>query len=305
MVATPTRLVGHECLACLGLTEPTSITVEGDGGIRRLERCIGCGSQSWSTDARGAATSTYWEDYKFDLYSAPDVRAAYHRRYERSTAAMTMVLGQAPERVLDYGGGIGNYAAWLEEQGVVTLTMDTDQGAVQAARARGLRACVAEELATAADPAGYDVVTLWDVIEHTEQPAELLATALAHVAPGGIVFLETPDAGFPLRWAVRAVHRATGGRLDLTSPLFYWEHKIYLTREGLRTLLARTGFGEVWTERWTSPQSKMVSIFGRESGGDNQPSLYRALARVYPLASKAVELAGGGNKQIVIARRAT
>jgi hypothetical protein len=36
--------------------------------------------------------------------------------------------------------------------------------------------------------------------------------------------------------------------------------KIYLTREGLRTLLARTGFGEVWTERWTSPQSKMTRM---------------------------------------------
>jgi len=300
------KLGGDPCPACLGLTTPTSITVEGDGATRRLERCTGCGSQSWSTQARGAATSTYWEDYKaFDLYGEPLVQAAYHARYERAHAAMTSALGRAPQRILDFGGGIGNYADWLEQRGVATLTVDADQGAVEAARARGLRACVTDELEATADPAGYDVVTLWDVIEHIEDPAILLASVLAHVAPGGLVFLETPDAGFPLRWAVRAGHSVTNGRLDLTSPLYYWEHKVYFTRDGLRTLLARVGFGEVWGERWTSPRAKMVNIFDREGGGDNKPGFYRMLAKAYPLASQAVELTGGGNKQVVIARRAT
>jgi SAM-dependent methyltransferase len=294
----------HRCPACLCVTKPTSVTVDGDGTLRRLERCTGCGSQSWSATARGVTTSTYWKGHKaFDLYSSPETRAAYHQRYRRAHAAMTKVLGRQPQRVLDYGGGIGNYAAWLEGQGIETLTLDTDQGAVDAARGRGLNACLPEELATAADPNGYDVVTLWDVIEHTDQPADLLAAAFGHVAPGGIAFLETPDGGFPLRAAVRAAHRASGGRLDLTSPMYYWEHKTYLTRQGLRILLARNGFAEMWAERWTSPRAKMVKIFDREGGGANRPNLYRALARIYPLASEVVELVGGGNKQIVIARR--
>ena len=254
---------------------------------------------------RGEATSTYWEGYKVDLYNAPDTQAAYHARYERAYAAMSEALGRAPQRVLDYGGGIGNYAAWLAERGSATLTIDTDEAAVEAAQARGLHACIAERLAAAADPAGYDVVALWDVIEHTDEPAELLATALRYVSPGGIAFLETPDAGFLLRGAVRAAHRASRGRLDLTSPLYYWEHKVYLTLQGLRTLLARTGFGVVWTDRWTSPRAKMVNIFVRESHKDSQPGLNRALARAYPLASASFDLLGGGNKLVVIARRET
>jgi hypothetical protein len=70
-------------------------------------------------------------------------------------------------------------------------------------------------------------------------------------------------------------------------------------------LLARTGFAETWSERWTSPREKMVKIFDREGSGADRSSLYRALARIYPLASEVVELLGGGNKQIVIARRVT
>ncbi|SEH46425.1 Methyltransferase domain-containing protein [Mycolicibacterium rutilum] len=293
------------CPACLGITEPTTITVTAEGALRRLHRCIGCGSQSWSGGEH--AVSTYWEGYKgiqaFDLYKNPETIAAYHARYAKAYDAMVEALGRAPTRVLDYGGGIGNYAAWLEGKNVATLTMDADEAAVEAAKGRGLHACLPEGASSQAEDGGFDAVTLWDVVEHTNEPVDLLASALKYVAPGGITFLETPDAGFLLRTAVRASHRASRGHLDASAPLYYWEHKVYLTLQGLRTLLARNGFGIVWVDRWTSPRGKMVNIFDRESEGDSQPGLYRAMARAYPIASAAVEFFGGGNKLVVVARR--
>ena len=108
--------------------------------------------------------------------------------------------------------------------------------------------------------AGSTWWTLWDVIEHTSEPAILLEQACAALAPGGALFFETPDARFPLRKGTLGMHRATGGRVDRTGALYYWEHKVYFTESGLRRLLDRHGMRTVAVERWTSPRAKMTKL---------------------------------------------
>jgi len=42
------------------------------------------------------------------------------------------------------------------------------------------------------DQASFDVVTLWDVIEHVTNPQELMKRIHALLRPGGMVFIHTP-----------------------------------------------------------------------------------------------------------------
>lgn len=113
-------------------------------------------------------------------------------------------------RVLDVGGGVGLLREQLEEatRWTVDLT-DLNRAALEQAppgRGRTLYYDVRDE---AADLIGrYDLVCLFDVIEHVDHPRELLVASLRHLRPGGHLLLNVPA----LRWLFSAYDRAQGHR---------------------------------------------------------------------------------------------
>jgi hypothetical protein len=120
------------------------------------------------------------------------------------------------------------------------------------------------------------------------------------VAPGGAVFLETPDARFPLRKGMLGLHQATGGRVDQTGAMYYWEHKVYFTERGMRRIMERCGLRMVAVERWTSPRAKMTNLLANPDALGTS-ALYRGLGRAYPYADQALERLALGNKLITVA----
>jgi SAM-dependent methyltransferase len=81
-------------------------------------------------------------------------------------------------------------------------------------------------------PACFDVITAWDVIEHLDDPRRALATLHDRLAPGGWLFVSTPDAG---SWVARALGR-------------YWhyedpiQHINLFSRVNVERLLRESGF---------------------------------------------------------------
>lgn len=79
--------------------------------------------------------------------------------------------------------------------------------------------------------AHFDLVTLWDVIEHVPDPAALLAEVARVLAPGGRVVLTTGDAG-------SAYARACKRDWHLLTPPW---HLYFFSRGTLGTTAARAG----------------------------------------------------------------
>ncbi len=78
----------------------------------------------------------------------------------------------------------------------------------------------------------YDVVTLWDVIEHLENPFETLNEINRVLRPGGILCLSTGDAG-------SLYARVTGRFWHLLTPP---QHLLYFNPENIGKILSRSGF---------------------------------------------------------------
>jgi 2-polyprenyl-3-methyl-5-hydroxy-6-metoxy-1,4-benzoquinol methylase len=78
----------------------------------------------------------------------------------------------------------------------------------------------------------WEAITLWDVIEHVPDPKGALEKIRDLLAPGGSLYLSTPDAG-------SAVAKAMGRRWHYNDPV---QHIILFGRKNLSDLLARTGF---------------------------------------------------------------
>jgi 2-polyprenyl-3-methyl-5-hydroxy-6-metoxy-1,4-benzoquinol methylase len=88
----------------------------------------------------------------------------------------------------------------------------------------------------------FDVVTLLDLLEHVEEPLEVLVRARELLRPGGVLLLLTPNEHALVREVARLLHRLSGGRLDRPMRLLYYpEHVSYFTRQSLLRLVAAAG----------------------------------------------------------------
>jgi 2-polyprenyl-3-methyl-5-hydroxy-6-metoxy-1,4-benzoquinol methylase len=95
-------------------------------------------------------------------------------------------------------------------------------------------------LETMAEPDhSFDVITLWDVIEHVPEPRETLRQVRRLLRPGGIIAINTPDADSA--WA-----RVMGMGWHLIVPP---EHLHLFGKRSLQLVLSDTNFESVMTSK--------------------------------------------------------
>ena len=143
-------------------------------------------------------------------------------------------VGTESPRVLDIGGGTGDIAAGLvaASDGRATATVvDVDPATVDVARARGLGAVAAriEEFDT---DERFDLVLMLNLVEHVEDPVAVMRKAARLVAPGGVVWIQTPN------W------RSLDARLfrrHSWAGLHCPRHWVLFSRRGLERALGRAG----------------------------------------------------------------
>lgn len=108
----------------------------------------------------------------------------------------------------------------------------------------------------------YDVITMWDAIEHIEAPLEALRKANRLLKPGGMILLVTGDTG-------SAFARLCGRRWRLYNPP---QHIFYFSRSTLTGLLEKAGFTPLET-----------AACGRVVSGEYLVFVAKALAWTSPL----------------------
>jgi SAM-dependent methyltransferase len=118
--------------------------------------------------------------------------------------------------------------------------IDICEGPVSYARETlQLDARVGDVLSEDFDAETFDVVCMWDTIEHLAAPDEVLSRAAALLRPGGTLYLTTGDIGsWNARWR--------GPRWRQIHPP---SHVNYFSRRTIVTVLDRTGYDVVGLER--------------------------------------------------------
>jgi hypothetical protein len=81
----------------------------------------------------------------------------------------------------------------------------------------------------------FDVITLWDVIEHLDDPSAELAKAYHHLEPGGVIAIHTMDIDSPF---ARLMGRRWPWLMDM--------HIHYFSRRTLSLLLEKHGYKVLW-----------------------------------------------------------
>lgn len=176
----------------------------------------------------------------------------------------------ADRRFLDVGCTAGDTVTLFEQCGWRAEGIDVDPDAVAYAQSKGLRVAQGTLESLESRLSTYHFVALVDVIEHVQDPADLLRRIYAILEPGGLFFLKTPCAdSFP--------HRFLGDRW-----LESCEHLHFFSRKTLLQMLEQAGFqivglkqhfdgttpylhSEIWKQRFF-PQVLDRWIFKTQSG---------------------------------------
>jgi SAM-dependent methyltransferase len=150
-------------------------------------------------------------------------------------------------RLLDVGAGIGVFPAAMKSAGWTVVAIEPDLRT-----AEHLRDAVGIEVhampIAALDPAKvgrFDAVTFNKVLEHVEDPVELLAAAQPLLADGGFVYAEVPDA--------EAAAAEGPGREE-----FFIEHHHVFSQSSLTQLGEQAGFSALSVERLREPSGKFT-----------------------------------------------
>jgi SAM-dependent methyltransferase len=140
-----------------------------------------------------------------------DRYATYARQVTRSTDPLGMLasaedvywgvtqslaeLNPQTARVLDVGSGLGYLTYALSRRGYLARGLDISSSAVDAAKVRfgDLFDVGSLDDHSASHPGEYDAVVACELIEHLEDPAAFIATALRLLKPGGRLIVTTPN----------------------------------------------------------------------------------------------------------------
>jgi SAM-dependent methyltransferase len=109
-----------------------------------------------------------------DDYTKVDPEAEHTRAGSNAPGLAGFMQQQGLRRVLDYGGGNGALARLLAERGLDARSWDP-----------------LHDSAPPPEPGGFDLVSAFEVLEHSPTPRETCAHALSFLRPGGLFLVST------------------------------------------------------------------------------------------------------------------
>lgn len=223
-------------------------------------------------------------DQGYDDYA--QVRKALVPLFRRRMQQIATAFPQSG-RLLDYGCAAGYFLEVARESGWDVVGLEISENmAEQTARRLGVRVGFSLQ-----DLAGqrFEVVTLWEVVEHLRDPVHVLGELRGLLRPNGLLALSTPNTG---HWQAESQPASWDGYRPPS-------HLTFFTAVTLKRLLTQSGFTGVSITR-TAPLPPLPRWLERLSVPLRQ-SVASGRARPWPLALlawRAVRLLGWAWQQL-------
>ena len=305
------------CVACgCGAIEPWRLVRRSDrratAPLYRLDRCRSCGTAVTVGRSRADATGLYRGGAYAPPPAAVDLLLGPLRQLGH--AAVLRALGPiAGTRVIEIGSGDGRLLRRLANQGCTVVGIEPSA----AQRDPALEVWGTSVEALGALPKGADVVVLWHVLEHLDDPKLALHSAVQALGRGGRIIVSVPN--------LDSIQARIGGRrwFHLDVP----RHAVHFTRRGLIRLIERCGLAvmrsgnvvldqnllgatQTLLNRLTRDQNVAFRMLKRDLAGLTTLDVLISAAAIVPAAvagsllETAAMAAGRGGTLVVHAERA-
>jgi SAM-dependent methyltransferase len=241
----------------------SSRTEVGCGQILRCQQC-----------ELGFRASRIDEDDLAHLYADLDVEVYQSElRGRRATANRHLDIVRrycSPSRLLDVGCASGLFLRSAADLGWSVVGVEPSKALSRLAKENldGRGEVIATTLQTAGlSKSDFDVVTLWDVLEHVPQPGEFLQTAASLLKPSGHLFVNVPDLDSLQARLLRA-----------RWPLLLPEHLNYFNRRSLTYCGTQAGLAALYMGRRKASFSVQYVLYRLRQHGVIGASMMSPLA---------------------------
>lgn len=160
-----------------------------------LWKCSKCAGQFW-TPMKNPGAAWYEEDERYSFRNLNPLKKPEWKHY--------LFLRDLPLRagkILDIGMGTGNFLAAAIAAGYDGYGIDFDRDAIAAAQKTfGLKNVYVSDIDGALErfgPGTFDAVTLFEVLEHVENPPIFIGKIRKLLKPGGYLGISVPYRGTP------------------------------------------------------------------------------------------------------------
>jgi 2-polyprenyl-3-methyl-5-hydroxy-6-metoxy-1,4-benzoquinol methylase len=225
-----------------------------DQGYRRLVRCRSC-RLVFADPLPSPDDKAETERLAYESDLLPEVAEFFrncHRDFEedaviRGFRHALRWIGQARRagRMLDVGPGTGIFLHLASNEfGWQPYGIDICQESAEKARTEfDVTVEVGDFLAHPYEPASFDAITMLDVLEHTLDPAAVLARAWELLAPGGVLYVAVPNQRCLMTIVLdRYIQLGGPGRKFFLDRLYVPPHVYYFNPRALALALANAGF---------------------------------------------------------------
>lgn len=262
----PTGAHPIQCPTC-GETPWRHVLTKQDPRFGQLDlvRCSNCKLvflKSWQEGFPAHLYEYYWSD---ERDQQPTRRDQLNR--QRTLELLNELSARAPgRRVLDVGCGDGTFVELASTHGWEASGIDLAEGAIARCKSRSLPCELRDFFDPKLDQLRPSVIYMSEFIEHVPHPSRFLARATELLAPGGIIYLTTPNFGSLTQRITRNHWRA-----------IHPEHLTYFDSAQITALLRQNGLTVEQVATANISVAELLSFLKRPSSGTS-PSGQRGAA---------------------------
>lgn len=196
----------------------------------RIVQCNRCGFIYANPHADPKDVLKAYEDVVDPVYLQE--REGREYTFRKHLNALHGITGEPNGRkLLDVGAYIGVFVETARRMGWEAEGIEPSTWAVAHAHENGLPVKQGTLTSGGFRDESFDVITMWDVIEHFDNPLSEINYAFRLLKPGGVVVIHTIDAG-----------SVTARMMGAKWPFLMEMHIMFFSRATLRKMLERAGF---------------------------------------------------------------
>lgn len=191
------------------LIEAADSRTDGSGLWFAVVQCQNCGL-CFTNPRPTAATLAQFYPASYEPHRSPkrlrNTQASRLRGWGNVRELRKSLPWHGERRLLDFGCGGGSYLARMCKQGWRVTGLDVSETAVRRVRTE-LRLPALQGTLPHADlrPCSFDVITMWQSLEHVHEPLKTLREAFRLLAPGGKLIVAVPNIdSLPFCWFGRS-----------------------------------------------------------------------------------------------------
>lgn len=238
-------------------------------------RCVVCGLERIDPQPSDDTLAAIYGKHYYDawgLHGQEDVvRALKKSTFRRNLEA---IPGRKNGRLLDCGAATGFLMEVADELGFAAHGVElSEYGAGEIAKRFGKDRVFQGEIERATFPAhSFDVITMYDYLEHVRDPERVLRRARELLKPDGVLSITTPSTG-------SFTHRVMGRHWSH----YKLEHLYYFGPDSLARLLVKAGFHRVHdTRAWKTMNLRYIHHQMETYPTPGLTQVARAMAAVLP-----------------------